>query len=97
MNFLSFSLIQLTFVKGEMSIVHFSEIFVFVTCPNFYSHEGRDEYMLVNFLSLSVIRCSKNSSKFKFVGSVWNMNERVVLVILNPSQLTSREIDFVCS
>ena len=40
-----------------------------------------------------MIRCSKNSSKFKVFILVWNLNDRIVLVILNLAQLISCEID----
>lgn len=48
-------------------------------------------------LSPWLIRSSKICSKIKFVGSMWNLNDRVVLVVLNPTQLISHETDLVCS
>ena len=44
-----------------------------------------------------MIRGSKNSSKLKVVGSMWNLNYHVVLAIQNRSQLVSHKMEIVCS
>lgn len=44
-----------------------------------------------------LIECSKNSSKFKFVRSMWNVDDYVVFIILNLTQLISHEMNTRCS